>query len=465
MKKNKFNLTAKFSLAVVLVISVTACNKENFKEQIRQEQSQGTAFHQFMIDGNQTTVKEVNGEFYISDDEVLSERQFNILKRLANDGIETTERSAIIADFVKRWTGGVWYYTIVSSRSTEIQQAMSWISNNSNVSFVERTSQSQYVTIYDADPNVDATSYSNHIGMEAGNKFIVIHPSQGVGSIAHEILHSLGFFHEQTRPDRDDFIQVYTNRLPADPNIRFQYEINPLSQGIGTFDFNSIMLYPSTYNGIIIMETLANGSTWLSQRDNLSNGDIEGLAHLYGARITGPNQVCSDGTYAVSAGTVSLTNSSGIATLTSLGNNQYRVTRTGSANGVVTLTSIIGTSTSSKNISIGGLVTPGIESMTNLQDNPTGDRFVVQEGSGNYKYSGTLKINNVSQVEGMSSSYSWSLVSGSTGAPFISWHASGSSVTVESKASGRYVKLQCVITSGCASFTKEYTFYTGFGPL
>lgn len=180
----------------------------------------------------------------------------------------------------------------------------------------------------------------------------------------------------------------------------------------------------------------------------------------------GPSKICDEGIIEiVNPGTITFENISGLVTKTDLPNNQYKLTRIGSANGVVTVKSVVGANTYTKNISIGGLVTPGIESMTNLQDNPTGDRFVVQEGSGNYKYSGTLKVANVSQVAGMSTSYSWSLVSGSTGAPFINWHASGNSVTVESKAGNRYVKLQCVITSGCASFTKEYTFYTGFGPL
>lgn len=461
MKTNKFILTIKLSLISIFVTFFTSCNKENLKEQIQQEQS-GVVFHQFMIDGNQTTVKEINGEYYISNDEVLSERQFNILKKLAKDGIGTTERSTIISDFVKRWTNGVWYYQIASNRGAEIQEAMNWISNNSNVRFVERTVQSQYVTIYDA-PITASGSSSNHVGMETGTKQINIHPNQGVGTIAHEILHSLGIFHEQSRPDRDNFIQVYMDRLPNDPNIRYQYEINPLSQGIGTFDFNSIMLYSSIYNGAVIMETLGNASTWSAQRSHLSTGDIEGLAYLYGPKITGPNLVCNEGTYTVNAGTVSLANSSGIATLTSLGNGQYKVTRTGSANGVVTLTSTIGTSTSSKNISVGGFVTLGIKSMRSLQSNATADRFVVLEGNGNYKYSGTLEIENVNKS--VPTTYSWSLLSGSTGAPFINWHASGNSVTVESKASGRYVRLQCVATSGCFSFTKEYTFYTGFGPM
>lgn len=57
--------------------------------------------------------------------------------------------------------------------------------------------------------------------------------------------------------------------------------------------------------------------------------------------FTGPSLICSDGIYNITnPGTITLENAIGIATLSSLGNNQWKVTRSGQADGNVVLRSI-----------------------------------------------------------------------------------------------------------------------------
>ena len=72
------------------------------------------------------------------------------------------------------------------------------------------------------------------------------------------------------------------------------------------------------------------------------------------AVITGPNQICDEETYTITnPGTISLENATGIATLTDLGNNQWKVTRIGSARGNVILKSTVGSNIKSKSIQVG----------------------------------------------------------------------------------------------------------------
>nr|WP_199075249.1 M12 family metallopeptidase [Pedobacter sp. ASV19] len=321
----KLSLFLLFSLA-----TLNSCKRDSNDIPSEVTSTKGVTFHKLMINGNETIIKEAEGKYYFSEDEILSERQFNILKRMANSNLSTVERSTIITDFTKKWTNNVWVYKIQSNRTSEILTAMSWISAVANIYFVPRTNETNYVTFYDTN---ESASWSNAIGMENGTKEIKISTSQSTGSIAHEIMHSLGFFHEQCRPDRDNYVIVHMDQIPNN-DLKSQYNISPFSQSVGPFDFDSIMLYASNP-----YMTKIDGTGWPTQRDHLSEGDKQGLATLYGAKISGPDQICSEGIFSTGSGIITISNASGVASLTSLGNNQWKVTRIGNANGRITLNS------------------------------------------------------------------------------------------------------------------------------
>lgn len=72
------------------------------------------------------------------------------------------------------------------------------------------------------------------------------------------------------------------------------------------------------------------------------------------ANFIGPSQVCSEATYTIERpDAITLENATGIATLTALGNNQWKITRTGTANGVVKLRSTSNGKTFDKDIVLG----------------------------------------------------------------------------------------------------------------
>ncbi|HXJ34336.1 MAG TPA: M12 family metallopeptidase [Candidatus Eisenbacteria bacterium] len=101
------------------------------------------------------------------------------------------------------------------------------------------------------------------------------------GNVIHEIGHAAGLFHEQTRNDRDDHIDVHLSHVAEDDEHNFEkYGWDGVDRN--GFDFNSIMLYSSfdfSDDGEAVMTKL-DGSTFTAQRTALSTGDIAGVTML-----------------------------------------------------------------------------------------------------------------------------------------------------------------------------------------
>jgi hypothetical protein len=104
----------------------------------------------------------------------------------------------------------------------------------------------------------------------------------GPGSIAHEILHAAGFYHEQSRSDRDAFVTIMWDEI--EPEYRFAFEKRQ-GQDIGGYDYSSVMHYDahafSRSGKPTIVPTLPNAP--IGSRDDLSSGDKAAITALYGS--------------------------------------------------------------------------------------------------------------------------------------------------------------------------------------
>ena len=82
-------------------------------------------------------------------------------------------------------------------------------------------------------------------------------------TMQHEAMHALGFKHEHTRPDRDDFVEIHPN-LASDGNyakLQTEYWVNTSSP----YDFDSIMHYPALSMGFGQYSLSVPGSNYKTQ--------------------------------------------------------------------------------------------------------------------------------------------------------------------------------------------------------
>lgn len=122
------------------------------------------------------------------------------------------------------------------------------------------------------------------------------------GSVVHEIMHAIGFYHEQERSDRAEFLAIKHRR-----SLRVAWGIECRRRGaectkgergrlLGRYDFGSIMHYSAegarakgsriTRKGRTRLERAAVEARDLGQRERLSQLDIAAVRALYPARRT-----------------------------------------------------------------------------------------------------------------------------------------------------------------------------------
>uniref|UniRef100_A0A915CNY6 Metalloendopeptidase n=1 Tax=Ditylenchus dipsaci TaxID=166011 RepID=A0A915CNY6_9BILA len=92
-----------------------------------------------------------------------------------------------------------------------------------------------------------------------------------VGTIVHELMHSVGFFHEQSRYDRDAYIDILWPNVVNGADDQFEkYGVSVINQLNEPYDYSSIMHYGPRA-----------GAQKMGQRIQFSDIDLRKISKLY----------------------------------------------------------------------------------------------------------------------------------------------------------------------------------------
>lgn len=106
-----------------------------------------------------------------------------------------------------------------------------------------------------------------------------------VGIAQHELMHVVGFWHEQSRYDRDDYIRINWENIEPGMEYNFdKYSWNDIQSLDAPYDYGSVMHYGTHafargYGPTITPKD--SSATIIGQRSGLSPIDIEKINRLY----------------------------------------------------------------------------------------------------------------------------------------------------------------------------------------
>ncbi|XP_064617858.1 uncharacterized protein LOC135481983 [Liolophura sinensis] len=181
-----------------------------------------------------------------------------------------------------------------------IKKAMAHIEEHTCIRFVRRKSKDEDYLYFINEPgcwsSIGRVKGQQKISMGDGCHFF--------GTVLHETVHALGFWHEQSRPDRDKYIRVLRDNIPDKYMKDFEKIKTTMTSSRGfPYDYRSVTHYSQTAftkNGKNTIQVIGPGKRLrlkIGQRKGLSNLDIAQLNDMYkcNRRRDSNDTVCEKG--------------------------------------------------------------------------------------------------------------------------------------------------------------------------
>ncbi|XP_053356461.1 high choriolytic enzyme 1-like isoform X1 [Clarias gariepinus] len=159
-----------------------------------------------------------------------------------------------------------------------IERGLASFSSITCIRFIPRSSERDYISIESLSgcySKVGRVGYAQTLSLARSG--CVYHDT-----VQHELLHALGFNHEQTRNDRDSYIRVAWENIMEGKEHNFNKKAT-LNQGTA-YDYNSVMQYHKTAfskNGQPTMIPIPDPNVPFGTAKEMSQNDILRLNRLY----------------------------------------------------------------------------------------------------------------------------------------------------------------------------------------
>uniref|UniRef100_A0A0K0FWI4 Metalloendopeptidase n=1 Tax=Strongyloides venezuelensis TaxID=75913 RepID=A0A0K0FWI4_STRVS len=223
----------------------------------------------------------------------------NIYSKIINDIFKNNnflnrQKRGATADRSRLWPNGLILYEIDETFSGQhyrlFKMAMRLWMNLTCLTFIPKADGSLITKDY-IYFTADECGCCSYVGKHMDGKQIISigRKCDKFGIVLHEIGHTIGFWHEHTREDRDKYVDIFYSSIKDDQEYNFDKskpgEVDSLGE---TYDYESIMHYSrNTFSRSIYLDTILpkhniNGKKpEIGQRTHLSVGDIRQTNKLY----------------------------------------------------------------------------------------------------------------------------------------------------------------------------------------
>jgi hypothetical protein len=174
--------------------------------------------------------------------------------------------------------------TAQAQRNT-LSDAIEEIQSKTCLKFFPRSNEKDYIAI-----DNDFTGCWSAVGKVGGKQTVNIQTPGCIvrpGTVIHELLHATGFFHEQSRFDREKHVKVNFQNIEAGREINFEkFSEDEISSYGVSYDIDSVLHYsPYAFSvgNRMTIESLFGESynERMGQRVKMSEGDIAKVNKMY----------------------------------------------------------------------------------------------------------------------------------------------------------------------------------------